>query len=50
MDLVGQLLVGSPTNETLVGFGEARGAANENVGLQCFSQKGHQGLEFEKQK
>ena len=37
-------LVGSPTNETLVGFGKASGAINENWENYSSSQKEDRGL------
>ena len=40
-------VVGSPTNDTLVGFGKGSGVGNENQEGWSSSQEEDQGLEFE---
>ena len=40
-------LVGSPTNDTLVGCGKGSGVGNENQEGWSSSQEEDQGLEFE---
>ena len=41
-------VVGSPTNDTLVGFDKGSGAGNETSGHWFSSLEDDQGLEFEK--
>ena len=41
------VLVGSPTNDTLVGFDKGSGVGNENQEGRSSSQEEDQGLEFE---
>ena len=41
------ILVGSPTNDTLVGCGKGSGVGNENQEGWSSSQEEDQGLEFE---
>ena len=43
----GDEVVGSPTNDTLVGFGKGSGVGNENQEGWSSSQEEDQGLEFE---
>ena len=40
-------IVGSPTNDTLVGFGKGSGVGNENLEGRSSSQEEDQGLEIE---